>query len=554
MTRRVIMATAAMALLIAGSSGAAPPDPPAARIVHVTVDAARVTTPLPPIWRFFGADEPNYATLPEGRRLLVELGRLRPDNVYFRAHNLLTTGDGTPDFKWGSTNAYTERDGQPVYDWTIVDRIIDTYRAAGIHPYLEIGFMPEALSAAPKGTPYRLPWAPGVDDKGKTAGWTYPPRDQRCWADLVYRWTQHNVERYGRAEVERWYFQTWNEPNLSFYWSAGPKEFYRLHDVTVDAIRRALPTARVGGPDLAGSGGSFMDGFLKHVVTGTNYATGRTGTPTDFLSFHAKGQPVLVDGHVRMGIANQLRTADEAFGKFAAVPALAGKLVVIGENDPEGCAACPGPANAYRNGPLYASYTAASYARLWELARRRGTRLEGALSWSYTFVGQPWFAGYRQLATNGVDLAVMNVFRLFARLGPDSVAASSDGQIPLDAVLRDGVRGPADVGVIATRGADKRAQVLLWNYHDDDVPGPDARIDLRVSGVAPAAAGRMWRVDPAHANAFGAWQAMGSPAKPTVAQIAALKRASMLVSEDVRLKDGRLNLSLPRQGVALVEF
>ena len=297
-----------------------------------------------------------------------------------------------------------------------------------------------------------------------------------------------------------------------------------------------------------------MDGFLKHVVTGTNYATGRTGTPTDFLSFHAKGQPVLVDGHVRMGIANQLRTADEAFGKFAAVPALAGKPVVIGENDPEGCAACPGPANAYRNGPLYASYTAASYARLWELAQRRGTRLEGALSWSYTFVGQPWFAGYRQLATNGVDLAVMNVFRLFARLGSDSVAASSDGQIPLDAVLRDGVRGPADVGVIATRGADQRAEVLLWNYHDDDVPGPDARIDLRVSGVAPAAAGRIWRVDPAHANAFGAWQAMGSPAKPTVAQIAALKRASMLVPEDVRLKDGRLNLSLPRQGVALVEF
>ncbi len=547
--RALVGATCLLASLMSASSQGAPD-----RIVHVTVDAASVTASLPPIWRFFGADEPNYATVPEGRRLLVELGKLRPDTVYFRAHNLLTTGDGTPDFKWGSTNAYTERDGKPVYDWTIVDRIIDTYRAAGIHPYLEIGFMPEALSAAPKGTPYRLPWAPGIDDKDKTAGWTYPPRDQRRWADLVYRWTQHNVERYGRAEVERWYFQTWNEPNLSFYWSAGPEEFYRLHDVTVDAIRRALPTARVGGPDLAGSGGSFMDGFLKHVATGTNYATGRTGTPTDFLSFHAKGQPVLVDGHVRMGIANQLRTADEAFDKFAAVPALAGKPVVIGENDPEGCAACPGPANAYRNGPLYASYTAASYARLWELARRRGTRLEGALSWSYTFVGQPWFAGYRQLATNGVDLAVMNVFRLFARLGPDSVAASSDGQVPLDAVLRDGVRGPADVGVIATRGADRRVAVLLWHYHDDDVAGPEARIDLRVAGVSPAAVGRMWRVDPAHANAFGAWQAMGSPARPTVAQIAALKRASMLVPEDVRLKNGRLGLSLPRQGVALVEF
>ncbi len=544
-----IRAIALAALALASTAQAAPDT-----TVHVTVNAARTVAPLPPIWRFFGADEPNYATMPEGKRLLVALGALRPGQVYFRAHNLLTTGDGTPDFNWGSTNVYTERDGKPVYDWTIVDRIIDTYRAAGIHPYLEIGFMPEALSAAPKGTPYRLPWAPGIEAKGKTAGWTYPPRDEKRWAALVHAWTQHNVERYGRAEVERWYFQTWNEPNLDFYWTGSPEAFYRLHDVTVDAIRRALPTARVGGPDLAGSGGAFMDGFLRHVVSGSNHATGGTGTPTDFLSFHAKGKPELVDGHVRMGIANQLRTADEAFAKFAAVPSLAAKPVVIGENDPEGCAACPGPANAYRNGPLYASYTAASYARLWELARRRGTRLEGALAWSYTFVGQPWFAGYRQLATNGVDLAVMNVFRLFARLGPDGVAATSEGQVPLDAILRDGVRGAADVGVLATRTPAGKVAVLLWNYHDDDLAAAPATIDLRVSGVAATAAARLWRVDPTHANAFGAWQAMGSPAKPSADQIAALKRASTLVAEPTRLTAGRVALTLPRQGVALLEF
>lgn len=189
------------------------------------------------------------------------------------------------------------------------------------------------------------------------------------------------------------------------------------------------------------------------------------------------------------------------------------------------------------------------------MAQRRGTRLEGALSWSYTFVGQPWSAGYRQLATNGVDLAVMNVFKLFARRGPNGVAATSDNQMPLDAVLRDGVRGPADVGVIAARDAgQRRVAVLLWRSHDHDVPGPDARIDLRVSGVVPAATGRMWRVDPAHANAFGAWQAMGPPGRPTVAQTAALKRETVLVSEDVCLKDGRPDLSLPREGVALIEL
>ncbi|HEX5184254.1 MAG TPA: beta-xylosidase [Allosphingosinicella sp.] len=521
-------------------------------LAHVRVDASRVVAPLPPIWRFFGADEPNYATEPDGARLLLQLGRLRPGQVYFRAHNLMTSGDGKADFKWGSTNLYTEKDGRPIFDWTIVDRIIDAWRARGIHPYLEIGFMPAAISAAPKGTPYRRVWRAGAANDG-ASGWSYPPSDHSKWAEIVYQWTRHNVARYGRAEVERWYFEVWNEPNLDFYWRGNPEQFYRLHDMAIDAVRRALPTARVGGPDVAGSGGAFMDGFLRHITVGTNEATGGVGTPTDFLSFHAKGQPILVDGHVRMGIANQLRTVDEAFAKIAAIPALADKPVVIGENDPEGCAACPGPANAYRNGTLYSSYTAASYARLWELARVRHIRLEGALSWAFTFVGQPWFAGYRQLATRDVDLAVLNLFRLFARLGPEQLSATSDAQIRLDAILKDGVRGAPDVGVLATRRKDGALAVLLWNYHDDDLPGPSARIRLEIDHCR-SRSGRLWRIDKTHANAFGAWKAMGSPRAPTAAQVAALKEASRLKPETIRFADGKIALAIPRQGVVLIEL
>jgi xylan 1,4-beta-xylosidase len=106
--------------------------------VEVTVNLGDPIGALPPIWRFFGADEPNYGTTPAGENLLMELGALRPGEIYFRAHNLMTTGDGTPDFKWGSTNLYTERDGKQLYDFSIVDRIIDTYIARGIHPYLEL--------------------------------------------------------------------------------------------------------------------------------------------------------------------------------------------------------------------------------------------------------------------------------------------------------------------------------------------------------------------------------------------------------------------------------
>lgn len=528
----------------------------------MTVDAGKPIAPLPPIWRFFGADEPNYATLPEGSRLLAELGELRPGEVYFRAHNFMTTGDGTPDFKWGSTNLYTEIAGRPVYDYSIVDGILDTYRARGLHPYLEMGFMPEAMSSAPPGVPYRRDWHPGVDYSGITAGWSYPPAQYEKWAELVYRWTRHNVERYGPEEVQRWYFETWNEANLGFYWRGTPEDFFRLHDYAVDAVRRALPTARVGGPDVAGAGGAFMDAFLHHIAHETNYATGAIGTPTDFLSFHAKGQPTLMDGHVRMGIANQLKTAAEAFARIEAEPGLADKPIVIGENDPEGCAACPGPQNAYRNGTLYSSYTAASYARLWQLAREHHVRLEGALTWAFTFVGQPWFAGYRQLATHGVDLAVLNVFRLLSRLGPEQVTAISSSQVSLDRILSIGVVDAPDVGVLATRGPHGRVDILLWHYRDDDVPGPSAVVHLSVRGIAGGVKPRVlaWAVNRRSADAFSAWQAMGSPTSPTDAQVARLVAASRLVSRPLRemreTRDGTLaaDLEVPLQGVELIEI
>jgi xylan 1,4-beta-xylosidase len=246
-----------------------------------------------------------------------------------------------------------------------------------------------------------------------------------------------------------------------------------------------------------------MDGFLKHVTSGTNYATGDTGTPLDFLSFHAKGQPTFVDGHVRMGIATHLKAVDAGFTKVLSLPALARKPVVIGESDPEGCAACPGPQNAYRNGTLYSSYTAASFARIWELAAKRGVNLEGVLSWSFEFENQPWFAGYRQLATNGVDLPVLNVFRLFAQLGTERLTATSSAQVPLETLMSDGVRGGADVGALATRRAGGEIAVLVWNYHDDDVPGPDAavHVDVRALRIRPGTSLRDPEIPRGHQDA-----------------------------------------------------
>ena len=559
------VAAAGAAALTVWVGAKAPPAAPspaggsAAFPVIIAVDASKSTGPLKPIWRFFGADEPNYAYMKDGRKLIADLGRLAPQHVYFRAHSLLVTGDGTPALKWGSTNAYREdAQGNPVYDWTIVDRIFDTYLERGVKPYVQIGFMPEALSIKPQ--PYKHAWTPLAKYEEIFTGWAYPPKDYRKWGDLAYAWAKHCVDKYGRGEVEQWYWETWNESNIG-YWRGTPEEFRKLHDYAIDGVRRALPTARVGGPDAAGHGGQFTRDFFEHQLHGANFVTGKTGTPLDFVSFHAKGRPEFVDGHVRLGIANQLATIDEGFRIIASFPELKAKPIVIGESDPDGCAACQGPQLGYRNTTMYSSYTAASVARTHDLAERHGVNLEGALTWAFEFEDQPYFAGFRVLASNGINLPIFNVFRMFSRMGAQRVAATSDRAADLDTIMKVGVRQEPDVAALASRDA-RRVTVLAWHYHDDDTAGPDAAVTLSLEGLGlkqGRAKLQHFRIDAIHSNAYTAWQRLGSPASPTAAQHTQLEAASELALLDgapasVAVIDVRASLQvpLPRQAVSLL--
>src|SRR5262249_16702832 len=152
------------------------------------------------------------------------------------------------------------------------------------------------------------------------------------------------------------------------------------------------PSAMIGGPEVTGPAGksseSFLKTFLKHITTDTNYVTGKIGSPLDFISFHAKGSPKIVDGHVRMGISNQLKDIAAGFSIITSYPSLKDLPIIIGESDPEGCAACgmaTNPENAYRNGTMYSSYTAASFARVYQLADQYHVNLLAAVSWAFEF-------------------------------------------------------------------------------------------------------------------------------------------------------------------------
>ncbi|HKV78980.1 MAG TPA: hypothetical protein VJP02_12595 [Candidatus Sulfotelmatobacter sp.] len=531
--------------------------------VVIQVDAARRLGPLNPVWNYFGYDEPNYTYAPHGRELIAELAASNRGRVQIRTHNLLTTGDGAAALKWGSTNAYTEDSaGHPIYDWSVVDKILGTYLESGAKPFVEIGFMPEALSTHPE--PYRHHFPQGE----LFLGWTYPPKDYDKWRELVYQLVLHCVTRYGTSEVATWNWEVWNEPDIP-YWHGTPEEYDKLYDYAVDGVRRALPEAKVGGPATTGPGSAkaaaFLKQFLQHCASGTNSATGKTGAPLDFISFHAKGAPQVKEGRVQMGLAHQLRDVEEglkivsSFSQFARLP------VILSESDPEGCAACSAkdhPQNAYRNGTLYPAYTAVAIREMLDLNERSKTDLAGILTWAFEFEDQPYFLGYRTLATNGIDKPVMNLFRMLGLMPGERVEVNSGAAVGLDEMLTAGVRAKAEVDGLAARG-DHEVTVLVWNYQDGEAAVAEKPVQLNVAEL-PTSARRIlvkhYRIDQSHSNSYTVWKAMGSPQSPSREQYEALKVAGQLQLLEsprwVESKDGTVGLefAMPEESVSLVEL
>jgi xylan 1,4-beta-xylosidase len=531
--------------------------------VVITADITKDKGPMKYIWAWFGYDEPNYTYMKNGKKLLSELAALSPVPVHIRTHNLMTTGDGTPALKWGSTNMYTEDSlGNPVYSWTIVDKIFDTYIERKMKPLVEMGFMPEALSIHPE--PYRHHWAAGTSNKLET-GWSYPPNDYKKWAELIYRWVKHCIERYGKAEVESWYWELWNEPDIFYLQSPDKINVYcKMYDYASDAVKRALPTARVGGPHTTGGGMKFLHSFIRHCLKDTNSATGKIGAPLDYIAFHAKGSPKVVNGVVRMGMKSQLDNIRDNFSVITSFPEIKNLPVIIGESDPEGCAACgvkTNPENAYRNGTLYSSYEAASIPRIIDMADYYGVNLVGAVNWSFEFENQPWFAGYRSLATNGVDKPVLNVFRMLGMMSGSRVEVSGDLRYDFKTICDSGVRGvQTDINAFAC--SDKKTvTVLLWNYHDLDIKDAGSPVVLSIKGIpAGKAILTQYRIDSEHSNSYEVWKKMGSPQNPTAAQIAELEKAGQLEMlskpEEIKITENTaaVKMQLPRQAVSLVKI
>jgi xylan 1,4-beta-xylosidase len=266
-----------------------------------------------------------------------------------------------------------------------------------------------------------------------------------------------------------------------------------------------------------------------------------------------------------MGIKHELADADRGFYLISQYAKYRSLPIIISEADPEGCAACSSrvnPANNYRNGTLYPAYTAAAFKSLFELQDKHKVNLLSMLSWSFEFEDKDYFEGFRSLSTNGINKPILNLFRMFGLMSGTRVAATSNASVPLETLVSTGVREKTDVDGMAAID-DRKATVLIWNYHDADTAAASTATTIKLSGL-PAGAKRVlvqhYRIDDTHSNAYTVWKGMGSPQQPTTEQYAQLQAVAglqLLTSPTwVDVVDGKLDLAteLPRQSISLVKI
>jgi xylan 1,4-beta-xylosidase len=542
--------------------------------VELRVDCRTWLGPLRRIWASIGYDEINWTYTGRGRALYRTLREVAETPYHVRNHNALTSGNGLSEPARGSTNVYQEApDGSAVYDWTIVDRLYDVIVGAGFHPVVELGFLPRDL------VPMTAVSADWLKDVGRETYevdglWKHPPRDFARWEALVERFVAHCVERYGRAAVERWWFEVWNEPDIPNYWKGTFEDYCRLYDHAVAGAVRALPSVRIGGPASTGpadpAARAFMERFLQHCVAGKNSATGGTGTRLDFVSFHTKGayyaprriynwQRPVERQHPSSG--KMLRDIRAGLDAVAAVPALAGLPVVVDECDPAVgtiYGVHDNPSFVVTNSEHYPTFLCALVKRVLDLDRDFGDRIAFVTTWAFYMEGKRWFEGNRTLVTNeNVEKPILNGLRMLGRLAETRVAATSSAS-------RDVLSGEAsgrEVDMLAAMDA-ARVTVLVWHQTDPWWEEDEAAVSLAVEGLpfgGPVTV-RHWRIDGRHSNAYAEWRRQGSPEDPSPAQIARLRsrQGLELIEPPARHAvggDGTLTLrfTLPLHGVSLLE-
>src|SRR5215813_12875519 len=205
-----------VAALFAVSATAQSPDAQSAA-QSIVIDGSATAHPFPHFWEhIFGSGRAVLSMRDGYRRDLREVKQITAMG-YVRFHAIFHDEMGVYD---------EDAQGTPAYNFSYVDQAYDGLLSNGVRPFVELSFMPKKLAASQ--VLHSFWYKPVVA----------PPKDYKKWDDLITRFAQHLIERYGIDEVSQWYFEVWNEPNLDF-WAGEPKQatYFTLYEHTARSLK-----------------------------------------------------------------------------------------------------------------------------------------------------------------------------------------------------------------------------------------------------------------------------------------------------------------------------
>jgi xylan 1,4-beta-xylosidase len=471
----------------------------------IVIDSAAPAHPFPHFWeKMFGSGRAVLSLRESYGNDLRETKRITGFE-YVRFHAIFHDEVGLYD---------EDKDGKPVYNFSYVDQIYDGLRENKVRPFVELSFMPKKLTSDANAVhPF---WY-----KQNVA----PPKDWNKWEQMIESFARHLVERYGVEEVAQWYFEVWNEPNIDF-WGGDPKEatYYELYDRAARAIKRVSPRLRVGGPATAQA--AWVDRFLAHCK--------EKNVPVDFASTHVYGND----------------KAEDVFGTHENIPRTQMVCRAVKKVHEQIAA------SAFPNTPLIwsefnASYmnepavTDAAFMGPWMADTiRQCDGLTAMMSyWTFSDVFEeqgvvktPFYGGFGLLAERSIPKAAFNDFALLHQLGDTRLDVNSDN-------------------VLVTRREDGSLALVVWNLFLPEEAGSPKTVALHFKGLSGAHSARITIVDKDHGSPLPAWEKMGRPASPALAQIEALRKpAALPAAQTQTLKSGSLTLTLQPQALALIEI
>lgn len=471
---------------------------------NITIQGDTVNTPFPHFWETMFGSGRAVLSLRQSFRDDLKTVKANTELAYVRSHGIFHDEIGLYD---------EDAQGNPIYNFTLVDQIYDGLLESGVRPFVELSFMPRKLALHQTEHAF---WYKQI---------TAPPKDWQKWENLVEAFTRHLVARYGEAEVAQWYFEVWNEPNIDF-WSGDPKEasYYELYARAAKAIKRVSPNLRVGGPATAQA--AWVDRFIQHCVDHQ--------LPVDFVSTHVyandSAQDVFGSQEVIPRKEMLARSVQKVYDQVKRSPRP--KLPIIWTEY-----------NAtYRND---IAVTDSAFMGPWlaNNIRLNDGKVDAMSFWTFSDVFEefgvakaPFYGGFGIIATGHIPKASFNAFSLLHKLGNQRIPVASDT-------------------VLATRRDDGSLAIAAWNYAEPGSPTPPLKLNLAFKDIQNQQTVLIHRLDSEHGSALNLWEKMGRPASPSREQLEQLRHAAQLPPPEIKTLGLNQNLALeiPAYGLVLIE-